>query len=347
VDYLADIKIKNILKIITYLIFVNCILAKISFDNILSDTVEVSINIYSDKKTNDSNIKVIDHRTYKDRVLCISETKKFFIPVDLYVILDKPVSQYLEKYISIYCPDKKGTLYLNDLNIEYENQTFLSKGFLLNAYTLLTDEQGKLISSWTWEIKLKAPQKEKKPEYYSQLLDKFFTNQAKYIAEEKYSPNTYPYLYKRNLYLWTEFLVFPKSFCIIPRMMLYYPEGMNKKFARATRYIYYKKSNIHESIGINGLNYFSYTRIDQNFLRVCNVNINFGINNFNPKKIKHTEYFNILMFNILTGYSFEYNRYHRKGFIAGCGLYLQINILPTEIDKIEPGLSFYIGYKIP
>lgn len=317
-------------------------------NKIVADTILVTLPVDTTAFSQNQNLLFTDERGLPPRLLGIYETKKFTLPVDLYIILNSPLEDYLKKYAAALKVKEKGTVTIKKLDIWYDTGPLFSKRYILNAYTTFRDISGKIISDWTWEITAKPPRgKKNKQQTFAELTDLFLKKQIQVLKNRNYSRAIYPYIYKRNLTCWVEFITFPTGYAIIPHIMLYYPEGQKKRFIRASKLIYYRKAENFESIAINGMNQLWYQRLDEKLILRWNLNVNVGINSINPDRVKRTEYYNILLFNTLVGASIELNRYHRKGIIAGAGAFFQVNFLPTLANYFEPGAGIYIGYVIP
>ena len=314
-------------------------------NKIIADTILITLPADNTIFLQNQNLLFVDERGLSSRLLCVHETKKFMLPVDLYIVLDSPLENHLKRYATRLGINEKGTLIVKKLDIWYDTGPFISKRYVLNAYAILKDTSGEIISNWTWEITTK-PEKNK-TRVYSKLTDLFLQNQMQAIKDKNYNRVIYPYLYKRNLTLWVEYILFPMGYAVIPHIMLYYPEGHKKDFVRASKLIYYRKAENFESIAINGMNQRWYHRLNEKFLLTLSTNVNIGINSINSDRVKRTKYYNILLFNALVGASIEFNRYHQRGIIGGMGIFLQVNFLPTLADNLEPGAGIHIGYIIP
>lgn len=111
--------------------------------------------------------------------------------------------------------------------------------------------------------------------------------------------------------------------------------------------MFYRKSDIHESIAIGGKDQQWYWRLSPSVISKTSATFRFGFNNFEGGYFKHLEYQNLLYVNVSGQASIEYRPVYHKGLYIGIGIYTGYNILPDVIPQAELGLLVSVGLLLP
>ena len=322
--------------------------SKFDISHFISDTLVVQLPVDSLELSDSLSINIIDDRNLPEQVIGIQQTKKWkYIPVDQFVVLQEPLRSALQKYISRDSVKTSGALHIKNLTLWTDGKPFFNKGRKLNAYTVLEDSTGQIISNWMWEFTIKRKRKQKSEVAIAALMDQWMTKQASVITQKDYKKRLYPYLYRRQLINWYDLILLSDGFIVNAHLTLDFPPDQQKYYIRGSPGIYYRKSIYHESIAISGKDQHWYRRINDRLLRKLNVTYRFGFNNFDSHHYSHLDFWNLFLINIGVTAAFEYRPVYHKGLFFGFGLHGEINILPDVIDRFEPGLLLTVGIILP
>ena len=321
---------------------------KFDINEFISDTLTVSLPVDSFKVDCQLKLKIIDDRSIPGLILGIQTSEKWkYIPVDQYVVIQNELGSTLECYFLRDSVDMNGSLYIKNLYHWYDGKPAFNKGRKLNAYTVLEDSSGAVVSDWMWEFTLKPKKKQKSDAVVGILMDRWLTEQVESIRSENFHRSIYPYLYRRQLMNWWDFIILQDGYILNGHLTLDFPADQEHSWMRGSPGIFYRKGQYHQSIAIGGKDQQWYTRLNQNLVRRINVSYRFGFNNFDPDKYEHLDVWNILLVNLSVNASMEYRPVYLKGLFLGLGLHASINVLPEVIDRVEPGLLVTAGFILP
>jgi hypothetical protein len=321
---------------------------KLDINQFIGDTLIIPLPVDSIPVSTALRLQITDDRPLPGRILGIQQTKKWkYIPLDQYLVLNQSLDMTLTKYLLRDAVDFHGNLYLKNLTLWYDGKPAFHKGRKLNCYTILEDSTGQVVGDWMWEETLKPKKKQKDEEVIATLMDRWLTKQVSAISKRDFHSQIYPYLYRRQLLNWWDLILIPDGLIINAHLTLDFPPDQQKTWIRGSPGIYYRRSKNHESIAIGGMDQLWYARINAHFIRRLDTALRFGFNNFESSKYKHLDFWNIFMLNFGTSLTFEYRSVYLKGFYGGVGLYAGINLLPTVIKLVDPGILITAGVVIP
>jgi hypothetical protein len=321
---------------------------KLDINQFIGDTLIIPTPVDSIAASSDLQLQITDDRSQPGKIIGIQQIRKWkYIPIDQYLLLNQSLGTTLTKYLRRDAVDFCGNLYLKNLTLWYDGKPALHKGRKLNCYTILEDSTGKVIGDWMWEETLKPKKKQKDEEAIATLVDRWLAKQVDAISECSYHPQIYPYLYRRQLLTWGDLILIPDGLIINAHLTLDFPPDQQKSWIRGSPGIYYRRSKNHESIAIGGMDQLWYTRINAHFIRRIDTALRFGFNNFESSKYQHLDFWNIFMLNYGTSLTFEYRSVYLKGLFGGIGVYAEINLLPTVIKIVDPGILITAGVGLP
>jgi len=321
---------------------------KLDINQFIGDTLIIPLPVDSIPVSSALRLQITDDRPLSDRILGIQQTKKWkYIPIDQYLLLNQSLDKTMTKYLQRDSIDFNGNLYLKNLTLWYDSKPAFHKGRKLNCYTILEDSTGRVVSDWMWEEILKPKKKQKDEEIIAALMDRWLRKQVNAISECSFHPQIYPYLYRRQLLNWWDLIMIADGLIINAHLTLDFPPDQQKSWIRGSPGIYYRHSKNHESIAIGGMDQLWYARINEHFVWRLDTALRFGFNNFESSKYEHLDFWNIFMLNYGTSLTVEYRPVYLKGLFGGIGLYAGINLLPTVIKLVEPGILVTAGVVLP
>jgi len=321
---------------------------KFDINEFVSDTLLISLPVDSIQITGKSTLNVIDDRAIPGRILGIQHKKMWkYIPIDQYLVIKDDLASAMGCYFIQDSVNYSGTLYIKNLVHWYDEKPFFNKGRKLNAYTVLEDSSGNVVSDWMWEFTLKPKRKQKSDAVIGTLMDQWLAEQVKSIHKEDFHRTVYPYLYRRQLMNWWDFILLQDGFILNGHLTLDFPADQQKSWVRGSPGLFYRKARHHESIAVGGKDQQWYSRMNRNLVRRLNVAYRFGFNNFDNNKYSYLDFWNIFLVNISLNASIEYRPVYLKGLFFGIGLHGSLNILPEVINRVEPGLLITTGFILP
>jgi len=319
-----------------------------SIETFISDTLNIDVDQDSSLVPSASPIQVIDSRILDGSILGIRQTKKYrYIPVDQYLALDQPLSDLFQTQFVADSLDLSGTLYLSKLILWTDNSAVLQKGLCLSAYTTFHDTLDQPVSDWIWELRVKREKKEADTLYLGRVIQELAREQSRVLAERDFHSDFYPHLFRRQLMTWSEFIIFEDGFAINAHFRLDFPPDQESKWVRGSPGLFYRRSEIHESIALGGKDQQWYQRLSPSWITQVSGTYRFGFNNFERGEFDHLEYWNLLYLNLSGQASVEYRPIYHKGVYGGLGLYAGYNILPDVIPQTELGLLVRVGLLLP
>ncbi len=322
--------------------------SKFNINDFIADTLLVPLPLDSIVLSGKTGVKTIDDRAISGRILDIQHSKKWkYIPIDQYIIIQDDLATTMGKYFGRDSVHSAGTVYIKNFYLWYDGKPVFNKGRKLNAYTVLEDSSGNIVSDWIWEFTLKPKKKQKSEVVIGILMDQWLTRQATSLKVENFHRNVYPYLFRRQLINWWDFVLLQDGYILNGHLTLDFPADQEKSWVRGSAGIFYRKAKHHESIAVGGMDQQWYSRINQQFIRRMNFTYRFGFNNFDADKYAHLDPWNLFFVNISVNAAVEYRPVYLRGLFAGIGLHGSINILPDVIKRIEPGLLMTIGVILP
>ena len=337
-----------ILFILTIIPIVLSAIPKININDFIADTLLISLPVDSGSFEGIANLKVMDDRVYPGSILGIEQTKVWkYIPVDQYIVLQHDLANILNRYILRDSLNVRGTLYIKNVTHWYDGGPIFSKGRKLNAYTILEDSSGNVVSDWLWEFSLKPKKKQKNEIVVGNLMDRWLSEQVKAIRQQVFHHAIYPYFYRRQLINWWDVVILQDGYILNTHLTLDFPADQLKSWIRGAPGVFYRKGKYHQSIAIGGKDQQWYARINEKLVRRLNVCYRFGFNNFDKDKYNHLDFWNIFLVNISANASVEYRPVYLKGLFFGLGVHTSLNILPEIINRIEPGLLLTAGFILP
>ena len=319
-----------------------------SIETFISDTLHIDVVRDSTLDPSSSLIKVIDSRILDGAILGIRQTKKYkYIPVDQYLALDQSLSNLFQAQFVQDSLDLTGTLHLSKLIFWTDNSSIKQKGLCLSAYTTFYDSLNQPVSDWIWELRVNREKKEADTLYIGRVVQEFAREQSRVLSEKEFNSEFYPYLFRRQLMTWSEFIYLADGFAINAHFRLDFPPDQQSKWLRGSPGLFYRRSDIHESIAIGGKDQQWFQRLSPQWITQLSGTYRFGFNNFERGHFKHLDYYNLFYINVSAQASIEYRPVYHKGLFGGLGVYAGYNLLPTVIPDTEMGLFLRAGVLLP
>lgn len=319
-----------------------------ALETFISDTLFIEINPDSGIDLSKSQLKVIDSREVGNTILGIRQTKKYrYIPVDQYLALDQSFENLFKSQFLKDSLDLKGTLHLSHLILWTDNLSSGKRGLSLNAYTAYHDSMNRPVSDWMWDLRVEREKKEEDSVYLSRVVQSLLKHQSTALAEGDFNPDFYPHLYRRQLMSWSELIFFKDGYAINVHFTLDFPPDHNFKWKRTSPGLFYRKSDIHESIAIGGKDRQFFQRLNDKWITRVSGTFRLGFNNFEGGHFDHLDYWNIFYLNLSSQAIIEYRPKFHKGVFGGFGLYTGFNILPDVIPQTEIGMLLNVGVLLP
>jgi len=319
-----------------------------TLNEFISDTLHIEVRQDSISHPELSPIELRDSRDQSETIIGIRQTKKYrYIPVDQYLALDQPLSDLFQTQFVADSLDLSGTLHLSKLILWTDNSAIQQKGLCLSAYTTFHDTLDQPVSDWIWELRLKREKKEADTLYLGRVIQEFAREQSRALAERDFHSDFYPHLFRRQLMTWSEFIIFGDGFAVNAHFRLDFPPDQESKWVRGSPGLFYRRSDIHESIALGGKDQQWYQRLSPSWITQVSGTYRFGFNNFERGEFDHLEYWNLLYLNLSGQASLEYRPIYHKGVYGGLGLYAGFNILPEVIPHTELGLLVRVGVLLP
>lgn len=314
----------------------------------ISDTLNIVVPLDSLTPTQFTFIEVVDARDLDEAIIGIRQTRKWrYIPVDQYLALDQPLAEIFQTQFSRDSLQLAGTLHLSNLILWHDNSAIKQKGLCLSAYTTLHDTLDQPVSDWIWELRVKREKKEADTLYLGRVIEAFAKEQSRVLAEQDFNVEFYPHLFRRQLMTWSEFIFFRDGYGINVHFTLDFPPDQMSKWVRGSPGLYYRRSHVHESIAIGGMDQHWYQRLSNSWITQLSGTYRFGFNNFERGKFKHLAYQNLLFLNLSAQASLEYRPVYHKGLYGGVGIYAGYNILPDVVPHEELGFLIRLGVLLP
>lgn len=348
---LIRIQRQRLAPVVFLCLFVNFkLVAALKFDinEFIADSLIVSLPVDSLHRHQKLQLKISDDRDLPGRIIGIRTSKKWhYIPVDQYILLQSDLAAVLQTYFQRDSVDFSGTLYIKNLHHWNDDKPLFNKGRKLNAYTVLEDSSGTLLGDWIWEYTLKPKKKQKTEIVIGALMDRWLTEQVTAIQSQNFHRNIYPYLFRRQLMNWWDFVILKDGFIVNAHLTLDFPADQQASWVRGASGIFYRKARYHQSIAIGGKDQHWYARMNKHFIRRLNITGRFGFNNFDSAKYDYLDFWNVFLVNFSVNAAIEYRPVYLKGLFFGIGLHGSVNLLPEVIDRFEPGLLLTTGIIIP
>lgn len=321
-----------------------------NLDQFIADTM--CIRLLADSIMNENpqagGVEVIDQRYSAPRLIGIKQIRKWkYIPVDQFIVLSRPLSDVMETHFRRDSLPYGNTLIIKNLALWYDSQPYFNKGRKLNAYTTLIDDHGKVKGDWIWEFTRKPKRKEADSSVVVRLMERWIQAQSEAIRKGSYHVELYPYLYRRQLMSWSDFILMQDGFALNAHLTLDYPGDQFARYVRGSPGIFYRRSSRHESIAIGGKNQLWYQRLNSRFLTRLDVTLRMGFNSFSAQKFSHVDYWNIVYLGMAANAAVEFRPVYLKGLFLGAGLHCGVNILPDNVERIEPGVMIIVGILLP
>ncbi|NQV15639.1 hypothetical protein HQ531_09295 [bacterium] len=319
-----------------------------NIETFISDTLNIQVPVDSTIDGDLTQLKVIDSRDLEGDILGISQTKKFrYIPVDQYLVLNQSLADLFQTRFVTDSLQLSGTLHVSKLILWWDGAPVLNKGLCLNAYTTYHDTNAEPQSDWLWEIRLKKEKKEEEAAYLSRFVQELINQQSEALARGDFNSEFYPHLFRRQLMTWSEFIFFKDGYAINAHFTLDFPADQKSSWKRGSPGLFYRKSDIHESVAIGGKDQQWYWRLSPALISKTSSTFRLGFNNFEGGHFDHLKYWNLLYLNFSGQAILEYRPVHHKGLYGGLGVYAGYNILPKVIPRAEIGLLMSVGVILP
>ena len=317
-------------------------------ETFISDTLHIQVPSDSIESDYTSSLQVSDSRSLDGSIIGIRQTKKYkYIPVDQYLALDQPLQKLFIEQFSQDSVSLEGKFDLSNLILWTDNSAVLQKGLCLSAYSTLHDTLGEPVSDWIWELRVKREKKEGDSLYLGRVLQELIKAQSTALVDQKFNTPFYPHLFRRQLMTWSEVILFKDGYGINVHFTLDFPPDQESKWTRGSPGLFYRRSDIHESIAIGGMDQQWFKRLSPGWITQVSGTYRFGFNNFQRGKFKHLEYQNLLYINLSGQASIEYRPVYHRGLFGGLGLYAGYSILPDVIPQEELGAFIRLGIILP
>jgi len=316
--------------------------------DLISDTLFIDVQHDTSIDPALSGIQVVDSRELAETIIGIRQTKVLrYIPVDQYLALDQPLAKIFQSQFLRDSLEVAGTLHLSNLILWTDNSAVQQKGLCLSAYTTFHDTSDLPVSDWIWELRVKREKKEVDSLYLGRVIQEFAREQSQALATSEFNPDFYPYLFRRQLMTWSEFILFKDGYAVNVHFTLNFPADQQSNWKRGSPGLFYRRTSVHESIAIGGMDQQWFTRLSPDWITQFSGTYRFGFNNFERGKFTHVNYQNLLYINVSGQASLEYRPVYNRGLYGGLGLYAGYNLLPDIVPQTELGLFVRIGMMLP
>ncbi|MFQ6614732.1 MAG: hypothetical protein ACE5D1_07810 [Fidelibacterota bacterium] len=319
-----------------------------TLDDFIADTLQINIPADSLTSGNSTPLRVLDRRDHDGRILDIQQTEKYkVIPVDQYLALERPLAELFTEQFTRDSLDFSGTLKITRLHVWYDDGPVFAKGRRLNAYTILYDDKENPVSDWLWEISVPKIRREKEADQIGRMVTQWMESQSRAIQNRSFHRRLFPYLYRRQLIPWTDFIFLADGFAVNAHLTLDFPPGREKTWNRGAPGIYYRQARHHESIAIGGLDQQWFRRIHPRWILHYAVTGRMGFNSFDRDYYSQLDYWNIVFLNLSSSAALEYRPVFHQGIYGGIGVFNSFSLLPLVIDRYELGISVTLGVVLP
>jgi hypothetical protein len=322
-----------------------------SWEDLIADTLELQLPVDSTFIPPEITLRIRDNRPAPGSVVGIKQTTKYrYIPVDQFLSLTKPLVEVMAPYLPEDSTLTGDTLLVDNIFIWYDGKPWFHRGWMLNGYSRLIDDQGGTVLDWQWEQRIKKDKRKEKLEVtLGRLMDKWMSAQGDALTAAPPSVGRSPHPYRRQFLFQVDTIVLPDGYILDWRVTLDFPADQAARYIRGKPGlgIYYRKSSKHESVGMGGKQQQWYFRPRPAWLGRVNLTWRMGANNFNTDKFDYMDYWNILMVNVGLAASLEYRPPYHKGLYAGVGIHQNINVLPDVIPTFETGFIITAGVVLP
>ncbi|MFC1548068.1 hypothetical protein ACFL5M_06035, partial [Candidatus Neomarinimicrobiota bacterium] len=114
-----------------------------SWADLIADTLELQLPVDSTFIPPEITLRIRDNRPVAGPVVGIKQTTKYrYIPVDQYLALQEPLAEVMAPYLPADSTQSGDTLLVDNIFIWYDSKPWFHRGWMLNGYTRLLDEQG-------------------------------------------------------------------------------------------------------------------------------------------------------------------------------------------------------------
>ncbi|MCF6239225.1 MAG: hypothetical protein L3J79_10550, partial [Candidatus Marinimicrobia bacterium] len=137
------------------------------------------------------------------------------------------------------------------------------------------------------------------------------------------------------------------GYAINAHVTLDFPPDQKSGWQRGSPGLFYRRSNLHESIALGGKDRQWYHRISQNWISKYSGTFRFGFNNFEGSHFQHLDYWNLIYLNVSSQASIEFRPVYHKGLYGGIGVYAGYSFLPDVIPQAEIGFLLSMGVLLP
>ena len=314
----------------------------------ISDTLNIDLPEDTADVHGLTSLEVMDSRDLGEQVIGIRQTKKYkYIPVDQYLALEAPLGDLFSRQFAKDSIEQTGSLDISELILWYDGSQVMNKGLVLSAYATLQDTLDQTVSDWIWEIRVKREKKEADTLYLGRVLQEWAKAQSLALKEQDFNTSLYPHLFRRQLMTWSEIIIMADGFATNIHFTLDFPPDQEGEWTRGSPGLFYRRSSVHESIAIGGMDQQWYRRLSQDWLIQTSATYRFGFNNFERAEFKNLGYENLFYVNVSGQASLEYRPVYHKGVFGGLGMYAGYNILPDVVPQTELGLLLRIGVVLP
>ncbi|MFB0517132.1 MAG: hypothetical protein ACETWG_11100 [Candidatus Neomarinimicrobiota bacterium] len=323
---------------------------KLSWSQFIADTLVINLPVDSNLAAPEVQLPVLDSRESPGPLLGIRQIKKWrYIPVDQYMVLEKPLAEMLSQRLPAVAGQPDATLVIDNIYIWYDGSPMFHTGWSLNGYTRLIADDSTTIRDWQWEHRVKKKRKQKIEDVIGRLVEDWMQAQQLALQEDLSVRPTMPYRYRRQLAFWVDTIILPDGLILDGRLTLNYPADQQATYVRGApgMGIYYRKSSRHESVAIGGNHLQWYRRLHPAWLGRLNFAYRFGANNYNTDKFDYIDWWNIFLINFGFTAALEYRPVYHKGLFAGVGLHQSINVLPEVVPRFATGLLLTVGIILP
>ncbi|MDP8206260.1 MAG: hypothetical protein P9L92_06320 [Candidatus Electryonea clarkiae] len=316
-------------------------------NELVADTLVIQLDSTVHADLDNPKVSVIDNRSIPGTVMTIDQIKKLrFIPVDRYMVLDKPLDQTISERWNLDNRQTDFSLNIDKISIWYDRDLIFRKVMVLNGYSRLENGVGKTLKEWQWEYRKRFKAK-KAASIAGGVISDWMDGQYAALQGDIPTIPIEPHLYKRQCQVWTDNILLRDGFIIDTRLSLNYPIDQLDTYYRKISSLYYRKSSKHESIAFGGRDLHWYKRLNSLFIARINGTARIGFNNFEKDKFDHVDFINILLLNASGTAVIEYRPPFHKWFYAGFGIHQSYNFLPTVIDQMDTGIVLTLGAVFP
>jgi len=347
------------------LVVIICINSSLNAQNIIQDTLTISIKQIPENEIPVVIDTVIDAREEDEFCIGTYEVKKYWIvPVDLLIQTDRPLRSAIKNIFSqTLFPTKPNLrLLIDKFELSKNSNSYIYPHYKLNAsiqiYKLNESDKyhylGRLIYEKTRRKKFISDDLKKGFEVVVEDWQHDFVSDLESISKNsRLSQDHLPenFRTKNNEIRWKNFYSsFDYIFGLEDQLLdgeIYFSDRESRRFFYRNGYgIRYRNSEAFESIELGlSIDFLQY-RINPSFMFKLKTQLFVGFNNWNDFDVYEHEFYDAFIGDFSFSQSLVYNPIDKRSLIFGIGLAEDLTYIYSQIFRIHAGILFHLGVKL-